>query len=145
MGKQLLNALYGETQQPERWKYCISYVNANMGMAVGAIFAKNFFTEKDKNIVQTANLIHYQLESIIYLIAEQTTQLFFEIQKSFVSSLTSADWLDYETKNHAIEKLEKMDLKLGYPDYILEDNLLNSDYNEVKTFEPRDIFLDRPL
>lgn len=45
--------------------------------------------------------------------------------------LHSAEWIDHETKDHAKEKLLQMDLKVGYPDYILEDGTLDSDYEEV--------------
>lgn len=45
--------------------------------------------------------------------------------------LNAAEWLDYDTKDQAKDKLNNMSLKVGYPDYILEEDLLNSDYEEV--------------
>jgi len=44
--------LYGRKQQPERWKSCVSYVNGNMGLAVGSLFVRNFFSEESKNDVR---------------------------------------------------------------------------------------------
>lgn len=50
--QELYAVLYGRQQQPERWKYCISYVNGNMGMAVGSLFVRHFFSEESKNDVR---------------------------------------------------------------------------------------------
>lgn len=55
------------------------------------------------------------------------------MQDVFTHLLDTVDWLDFETKDQAKDKILKMDLKVGYPDYILEDDLLNADYDEVST------------
>lgn len=56
------------------------------------------------------------------------------MQDVFTYLLDSVDWLDFETKDQAKDKLLKMDLKVGYPDYILEDDLLNAEYDEVSNY-----------
>ena len=53
------------------------------------------------------------------------------MQQVFLHLLNDIDWLDYETKEQAKNKLLNMNFRVGYPDYILEDDLLNADYDEV--------------
>lgn len=45
--------LYGTTSKSERFKTCSTYVNKNMGMAVGALFVKRHFNEQSKERVST--------------------------------------------------------------------------------------------
>ena len=37
---------------PERWKFCIAYVNGNLGMAVGSLFVNKYFDEQSKQDVR---------------------------------------------------------------------------------------------
>ena len=68
--QDLYSVLYGRKQQPERWKYCVSYVNGNMGMAVGSLFVKNFFSEDSKNDVsfQKSSLEYSQAGGFIFVL-----------------------------------------------------------------------------
>lgn len=54
------------------------------------------------------------------------------MQDVFNGMLDTSDWLDYDTKIHAKEKLAYMNLKIGYPDYILDNSTLDSEFEEVK-------------
>ena len=36
---------------PPRWKFCIAYVNGNLGMAVGALFVEKYFDRQSKQDV----------------------------------------------------------------------------------------------
>jgi len=54
-----------------------------------------------------------------------------EVRDVFEEMLDAAKWLDYDTRNHAKEKMANMGLKIGYPDYIVEDDLLDSQYEGV--------------
>ena len=33
---------------PARWKFCIAYVNGNLGMSVGSLFVREFFDGQSK-------------------------------------------------------------------------------------------------
>lgn len=44
-------------------------------------------------------------------------------------------WLDYETKNFAKTKINNMDLKIGFPNFLLNETELNSKYSDVKIEE----------
>lgn len=51
--------------------------------------------------------------------------------KSFYKMLNETTWMDDETKLEAKEKLEAMKLVIGYPDYLLNQSLLNERYKSV--------------
>ncbi|XP_026669876.1 neprilysin-4-like isoform X3 [Ceratina calcarata] len=102
--------LFGREQAPSRWKNCVAQVNSNMGMAVGSMFVKKYFDEKSKN---------------------DTLSMTREIQKSFRELLNQTTWIDDETKELATEKVNAMLLRIGYPDFILQPELLNERYKDV--------------
>lgn len=54
-----------------------------------------------------------------------------EIQQSFRELLTKTSWIDDETKQIAGEKVDAMLLRIGYPDFILEQHSLNERYKDV--------------
>lgn len=56
-----------------------------------------------------------------------------EIQQSFKELLNQTTWIDDETKELATEKVNAMLLRIGYPDFILQAELLNERYKDVRT------------
>ena len=54
-----------------------------------------------------------------------------EVRDVFEEMLDAATWLDYETRTQAKIKVSNMSLIIGYPTYILEDELLDAQYEEV--------------
>ena len=61
----------------------------------------------------------------------QTIDLIEQIQDAFGSMLDAANWLDEGTRLSAQDKLLNMNLRIGYPDYILDDDALDKDYQQV--------------
>lgn len=55
-----------------------------------------------------------------------------EIQQSFKELLNQTSWIDDETKELATEKVNAMLLRIGYPDFILQPELLNERYKDVR-------------
>lgn len=55
-----------------------------------------------------------------------------EIQQSFKELLNQTTWIDDETKELATEKVNAMLLRIGYPDFILQAELLNERYKDVR-------------
>lgn len=99
--------LFGREQSPPRWKSCVNQVNANMGMAVGAMFVRRYFDENSK---------------------KDTLGMTYELQQSFRELLNTTEWLDEHTRHLAELKVNAMTLRIGYPDYILIRNELNEKY-----------------
>lgn len=58
-----------------------------------------------------------------------------EIQQSFKELLNQTSWIDDETKELATEKVNAMLLRIGYPDFILQPELLNERYKDVRTIK----------
>lgn len=44
------NVLIGRKRSPPRWKICVNQVNSNMGMAVGAMFVREYFDNNSKQV-----------------------------------------------------------------------------------------------
>lgn len=55
-----------------------------------------------------------------------------QIQRSFRELLNQTSWIDDETKELATEKVNAMLLRIGYPDFILQAELLNERYKDVR-------------
>lgn len=101
------HALFGREESPSRWKVCIAQVNTNMGMALGSMFVRKYFDENSK---------------------KDTLKMTHELQQAFREILKTTDWLDDQTKHLAELKVNAMSLKIGYPDFILNEDELNEKY-----------------
>ena len=53
------------------------------------------------------------------------------LREAFEEMLTDLDWMNKETIEVAKEKLHAMDVKIGYPDYILNATELDAEYKKV--------------
>ena len=84
---ELYKLLYGREEMPARWKFCIAYVNGNLGMSVGSLFVRKYFDSQSK-------------QDMLYLTSE--------IQKQFQDIVEQVDWLSESTKDMARSKLDAM-------------------------------------
>ena len=61
--------MYGSEQELSRWRDCVSYVNDNIGNAVGRMFVEEYFDEDAKEIVSVwiycGNLIIINIETTL--------------------------------------------------------------------------------
>ncbi|KAH1027114.1 hypothetical protein HUJ05_000682 [Dendroctonus ponderosae] len=97
--KQRFNfVLFGREKQPPRWQFCVSQVNTHMGMAIGALFVRRYFDETSK---------------------KDTIQMTQALVGAFKNILEESTWLDDHTKSYARMKIDSMDLKIGFPDFVL--------------------------
>jgi neprilysin len=53
------------------------------------------------------------------------------IQNEFKKILKEVDWMDKKSKENALEKADAIDIKIGYPEWILNDTELNDYYKNV--------------
>uniref|UniRef100_A0A182P2Z4 Uncharacterized protein n=1 Tax=Anopheles epiroticus TaxID=199890 RepID=A0A182P2Z4_9DIPT len=110
------NALFGRERNPPRWKNCVTQVNANMGMAVGAMFVRRYFDENSKR--DTLTMTH-------------------ELQEAFREILDRTGWIDASTRRLAEQKVNAMSLRIGYPDFILDPEQLNARYATLEIHPER--------
>ncbi|KAG5896571.1 hypothetical protein JTB14_010399 [Gonioctena quinquepunctata] len=114
--------LFGREKNPPRWEFCVAQVNSNMGMALGSMFVKKYFDKGSKI---------------------DTIEMTRELEESFRVTLQENIWLDNNTKDYAMMKLDNMDLKIGFPDFILDDKELAMRYDNVEVHP--DFFFENVL
>lgn len=87
--------LSGRKQQLPRWKKVLDAENSLMGEVLGQLFVKEYFPEKTK---------------------ERYVKLVEAMKGSFKDHIDKLDWMSAETKKKALDKLSKINPKVGYPD-----------------------------
>ncbi|QIM19491.1 peptidase M13 [Leucobacter coleopterorum] len=87
-------ALTGATEQRERWRRGVSFVEGAMGEAVGRIYVERHFDEDAKAAMD--GLVEHLIEA-------------------YRDSIQQLDWMGAETKVRALEKLDRFTPKIGYP------------------------------
>ncbi|EKQ57866.1 MULTISPECIES: M13 family metallopeptidase [unclassified Clostridium] len=107
--KEYASNLLGVTGTASKEEDAINSINSMMGMAIGKIYAEQYVPQKTKDDV------------------EQITKEIIEVYKKRITNL---DWMSNSTKKNAIDKLDKLKIKIGYPEEWL-------DYSKVdlKSFE----------
>ena len=103
--------LFGREETPPRWKFCVSYVNGNLGNAVGAMFVEKYFDENSKHDME---------------------DLTDGVQNVFKQLVTEADWLTNATKVLAAEKIDAIIHNIGYPDFITKEEELQLEVEGVR-------------
>ena len=87
--------LTGEKQILPRWKRCVIATDHALGEALGAPFVAETFGKDGK---------------------DRSRAILDTIEMAFQSDLDRLDWMDAPTKQQALEKLHKVNNKIGYPD-----------------------------
>jgi len=87
--------LTGQNQGSPRWKQCTSLTQNLLGFIVGHHFVQAHFSNGSKEVA---------------------LELVRNIKSTFSESITKLDWMDDETKQQAITKLNKIENMIGYPD-----------------------------
>jgi putative endopeptidase len=86
--------LQGEIQIRARWKRVLDVLNEAMGEEVGKLYVREHFPQEAK---------------------EQVIDLISHIRKAFRSRIEVLSWMGPETRRKALEKLDAMKFKIGYP------------------------------
>lgn len=87
--------LSGQKQMQPRWKRMNGVVNRAVGELLGQIYVEKMFSPKAK---------------------ERAKELVNNIKESLKKRIENSSWMSPETKKAAIYKLEKIYVKIGYPD-----------------------------
>ncbi|MBU6204458.1 MAG: M13 family metallopeptidase [Bacteroidetes bacterium] len=87
--------LFGVKQPKARWKRVLNTIGSGIGEALGAEYVKVAFSEKDK---------------------ERMKNVITNMRAAFKQRILNLDWMSDSTKQKAIAKLEKISVKVGYPD-----------------------------
>ena len=87
--------LSGATQQKDRWKRGVALAESLVGQEIGKAFVAEHFPPSSKETM---------LELVGYL------------TDAYEQRIKQLDWMTEETKDRALQKLEKFQAKIGYPD-----------------------------
>ncbi len=87
--------LSGREEPSPLWKRAVGIVNGTLGEAVGQMYVKKYFPEENK---------------------ERMLALVHNLQKALGIRIENLTWMSDETKAKALEKLNAMTIKIGYPD-----------------------------
>lgn len=87
--------LSGREEPSPLWKRAVGIVNGTLGEAVGQMYVKKYFPEENK---------------------ERMLALVRNLQKALGIRIENLAWMSDETKAKALEKLNAITIKIGYPD-----------------------------
>jgi putative endopeptidase len=87
--------LEGKKEQKSRWKEVLDAQEEALGDALGQLFVKDFFPEKAK---------------------KRYSDMVESVKNAYAENIKSLDWMSPETKAKALDKLQKVTKKVGYPD-----------------------------
>lgn len=87
--------LRGQKEQLPRWKRVLDVENSIMGELLGQLFVKQYFSERSK---------------------ERYVSEVEAIRQAYREHIQKLDWMSAETKQKALEKLNAIHPKVGYPD-----------------------------
>lgn len=87
--------LSGQKEQKPRWKRTLDALEGQLGDALGSLFVKEFFPEKAKN---------------------RYVKMVDDVKSAYAEQIQNLDWMSSTTKEKAIDKLQKVTKKVGYPD-----------------------------
>lgn len=85
----------GQQEIRPRWKRCVDATQGALGEAVGKLYVERMFAGSSKEIA--LEMIH-------------------DLESAFAASLPGLVWMDETTRGRAMEKLDALGNKIGYPD-----------------------------
>ena len=89
------NKLAGQEEIRPRWKRCVAATEAALGEVIGRVYVKERFGGNSKEVA-------------LAMIAD--------IEQAFENGLPGLAWMDDETRERAMAKVETLANKIGYPD-----------------------------
>jgi len=113
---QLRDSLRGITitvEPPPRWKSCLTLVSYNLGWILSRFFIENTFSARDRDL---------------------SNQVISDIRKAYIEKFKTLSWMDEPTRTKAIDKVDKIVQKIGYPtDFpnITDPNVLRDYYADT--------------
>ncbi|GFU35800.1 endothelin-converting enzyme homolog [Nephila pilipes] len=111
-------AMVGSKDKDVRWETCVSAVDGGIPFALSAMFIRETFNGESKPMAE--NMID-------------------DIKKAFKENFFRMDWMDSETRELAVEKVDSLQEMIGFPEFILDPDQLDKEYEELE-FSEREYF-----
>ena len=113
--------LSGQDKMKPRWERVLNSTNRAMGFAVGKLYVEKYFPPESK---------------------ERMLELVINLKEVLGERIQNLDWMEKRTKEKALEKLGKFNVKIGYPDkwrdyskLAIEDDSYVKNYLRANEFE----------
>jgi putative endopeptidase len=87
--------LSGQEKMEPRWKLVLDVTSGSLGELIGQLYVEKYFPPVAK---------------------QKMTDLVMNLKKSLKQRIENLTWMGHQTKQEAVAKLEKMGVKVGYPD-----------------------------
>ena len=107
--------ILGVKQMKPIWKRSIDFIERLLGELLGKFYIENYFDSKSKS---------------------KAIEIFKYIKKELEYILVNNKWMEQETKTKSIEKLNKMNIKIGYPDKY------DKDYNQINISDKNSLLIN---
>ncbi|MBF6171447.1 M13 family metallopeptidase [Nocardia blacklockiae] len=85
----------GQKERPENWKYGVSIVDDQLGEQLGKLYVAKYFPPEAKDEVK---------------------KMVADLMSAYREDFRNSSWMTPATRDAALVKLDKMNVKLGYPD-----------------------------
>ncbi|PAV56797.1 hypothetical protein WR25_05053 [Diploscapter pachys] len=92
--------MYGITSEMPQWETCVREVREYLSMPLSTTYAHKYFSIKDRRIAE---------------------EMIGDLKKAMEVTLLNADWIDEQTRQAALVKLEHMGHKIGFPDSLMNE------------------------
>ena len=102
--KEYENSLLGIKGAVSKEEDAVNTVDSMMGMAIGKVYAEKYISKETKEDV------------------ENITK---EIVETYKKRIDSLDWMSASTKKNAIDKLNKLNVRIGYPERWVDYSKVN--------------------
>ncbi|XP_037287725.2 neprilysin-1 [Rhipicephalus microplus] len=114
---ELKKVRYGLRKEKPRWEECVQSVNDKMSESVGYLYVQQKFSQEAK---------------------QEVLDMASRIMAAFNKSLQEIEWMDEQTKCQAEEKLQKMERKIAYPDWLFNETYLEGLYRHIPKLSSED-------
>ncbi|XP_033642229.1 neprilysin-1-like isoform X1 [Asterias rubens] len=105
--QKYINVIRGTSASSARWQRCVNEDNSLLEFATGRLYVEENFPANAK---------------------EKTIEMIGNLKVAFKEMLKTNDWLLEADKTVAAEKADKMNIDVGYPDWIMDDAKLDEKY-----------------
>nr|XP_020667187.1 kell blood group glycoprotein isoform X2 [Pogona vitticeps] len=102
------------TVKPDRWRKCLSETSTFFGPILGKMIVQEIFPQKAKDLAEL---------------------IFAEIRNTIHSHLDSVEWMGYQARQEAKEKIYSLHVEIGYPEKIFQTDEVDDEYQELAIYE----------
>ncbi|XP_042310364.1 kell blood group glycoprotein [Sceloporus undulatus] len=117
--QNLTDMLYSGTTESqmvrsERWRKCLSETSTFFGPVLGKMVVQEIFPQNSKDLAEV---------------------IFAEIRDAIHSHLDHVEWMGYQSRQQAKEKIYNLQVEIGYPEKIFQTDEVDDEYQELEIYE----------